>query len=187
MTDTFKKKIPNYLTYLRILAIPFVVASFYFEQRYWTIIGFFLFILASITDYFDGYLARKFKSTSTIGKMLDPIADKLLVAATLLMLAGFGKLGGYGLIAAVVILLRELLVSGLREYLSAIQIGLPVTRLAKWKTGFQMCAIPLLIIADITPEAWHIFDVGLYSLCVAACLTIITGYDYLRIGLKHLD
>lgn len=185
--QTFKQKIPNYLTFMRILVIPGVVASFSFPGILAAWVGCGLFIAASITDYFDGYLARKFKSTSSLGRIFDPIADKLLVAATLLMMAAYDRLGYTGLWPAVVILCREVLVSGLREFLAEIRIGLPVTRLAKWKTGIQMVAIPMLMVADFSPWFCYFGEAGEVLIWIAALLTVITGYDYLRAGLKHLD
>ena len=144
-------------------------------------------VLASVTDWFDGYLARKFKSTSSLGRVLDPIADKLLVSATLLMMAANDRLGYTGTFPAVIILCREVLVSGLREYLAGIRVGLPVTRLAKWKTGFQMTAIPMLMVADYSPWFCYFGEIGEVLFWISAILTMITGYDYLRSGLKHLD
>lgn len=190
MTDAFKKKIPNYLTFLRILAIPFVIASFYFEGVWWTWGGCAIFVLASVTDFFDGHLARKYGSTSSLGKMLDPIADKLLVSATLLCEAFFDRLGIFGdlgVLPAAIILLREVLVSGMREFLSGINIKLPVTRLAKWKTGIQMTAIPMLMVGHVPPACCCFNIIGSYLIWVAAILTVITGFDYFRAGLKHLD
>ena len=187
MTDEFKKRIPNYLTFLRILAIPFVIVSFYFPGVVWAWIGCAFFVAASVTDWFDGYLARTFKSTSSLGRMLDPIADKLLVSATLLMMASFDRLGYTGLLPAVIILCREVLVSGLREFLAGLNIGLPVTRLAKWKTGCQMTAIPMLMVADYSPWFCYFGEIGEVLIWISAVLTIMTGADYMRAGLKHLD
>lgn len=183
----FVQNLPNLLTFLRILVIPFVVAAFYFPGAVWAWTGCILFIIASVTDWFDGYLARKLKSTSSLGRVLDPIADKLLVAATLLMMAAYDRLGYTGLLPAVIILCREVLVSGLREFLAEIQVGMPVTRLAKWKTGFQMVAIPMLMVADFSPWFCYFGETGEVLLWIAAILTMITGYDYLRSGLKHLN
>ena len=185
--SSFMQKLPNYLTFMRILVIPGVVASFSFPGMLAAWIECGLFIAASVTDYFDGYLARKFKSTSSIGRIFDPIADKLLVAATLLMMAAYDRLGYTGLWPAIVILCREVLVSGLREFLAEIRVGLPVTRLAKWKTGIQMTAIPMLMVADFSPWFCYFGEVGEILIWIAALLTVITGYDYLRAGLKHLD
>lgn len=186
-SSPFMQKLPNYLTFMRILVIPGVVASFSFPGVFAAWVGCGLFIAASITDWFDGYLARKFKSTSSLGRIFDPIADKLLVAATLLMMAAYDRLGYTGLWPAVIILCREVLVSGLREFLAEIKIGLPVTHLAKWKTGIQMVSIPMLMVADYSPWFCYFGEVGEVLIWIAAFLTVITGYDYLRAGLKHLD
>lgn len=186
-SSPFMQKLPNYLTFLRILAIPFVVASFSFPGRFWAWFGFTVFVAASVTDFFDGYLARKFKSNSSLGRVLDPIADKLLVSATLLAMAAYDRLGYTGLWPAVIILCREILVSGLREFLAEIKVGMPVTRLAKWKTGFQMTAIPMLMVADFSPWFCYFGEIGEVLFWLAATLTVITGYDYLKAGLKHLD
>ena len=181
------QKLPNYLTFMRILVIPGVIASFSFPGVFAAWVGCGLFIAASVTDWFDGYLARKFKSTSSLGRIFDPIADKLLVASTLLMMAAYDRLGYTGLWPAVIILCREVLVSGLREFLAEIKIGLPVTHLAKWKTGIQMVSIPMLMVADYSPWFCYFGEVGEVLIWIAAVLTVITGYDYLRAGLKHLD
>ena len=149
-----------------------------------------LFSAAAITDYLDGRLSREMLQLSDFGRMLDPIADKLLVAATLMALLGFGHLPAYGIYPAIVIMLREILVSGLREYLAEIRVGLPVTKLAKWKTGFQMTALGLLLLggggARIIGLGWlHPGFIGGTLLWVAAVLTLITGWDYLNAGLRH--
>ena len=183
----FMQRLPNYLTFMRILVIPGVVASFSFPGMFAAWVGCGLFMAASITDWFDGYLARKFKSTSSLGRIFDPIADKLLVAATLLMMAAYDRLGYTGLWPAVIILCREVLVSGLREFLAEIKVGLPVTHLAKWKTGIQMVSIPMLMVADYSPWFCYFGEVGEVLIWIAAVLTVITGYDYLRAGLRHLD
>lgn len=186
-STSFMQKLPNYLTFMRILVIPGVIASFSFPGMFAAWVGCGLFMAASITDWFDGYLARKFKSTSSLGRIFDPIADKLLVAATLLMMAAYDRLGYTGLWPAVIILCREVLVSGLREFLAEIKVGLPVTHLAKWKTGIQMVSIPMLMVADYSPWFCYFGEVGEVLIWIAAVLTVITGYDYLRAGLKHLD
>ena len=149
-----------------------------------------VFGLAAITDYFDGKIARSRSQQSDLGRMLDPIADKLLVGAALMMLAGQSRLSDLGLYPAVVIMLREILVSGMREYLATLRIGLPVTRLAKWKTAFQMGALGTLLAGDTAAALLHIGFVpvsfiGETMLWVAAILTIITGWDYLRAGFRH--
>lgn len=183
MTQT---TLPNLLTIIRIALIPVVVVLFYFDRPLSNWIVASIFIIACITDYLDGYFARTLKQTSTFGTFLDPVADKLLVAATLLMLVGFGRIQGLSLIPAVVILCREILVSGLREFLAEARVSVPVTRLAKWKTAIQMTALTLLIIENIPGFFLPIAEIGTLGLWIAALLTLITGFDYLRAGLKHM-
>lgn len=178
--------VPNFLTIIRIALIPVVVGLFYFDRPLSNWIVASIFILACITDYLDGYFARTLKQTSNFGMFLDPVADKLLVAATLLMLVGFGRIQGFSLIPAVIILCREMLVSGLREFLAEARVSVPVTRLAKWKTTIQMIALTLLIIEDIPGFFLPIAIFGTIGLWAAALLTLITGFDYLRAGLKHM-
>ena len=185
-----KVNIPNLLTRLRIWAIPAIVATFFFEHPSWAWIGVTLFALAGITDYMDGYLARHLNQLSRFGRVLDPIADKLLVGSLLLMMAYTHRLGYYGIIPATIILCREILVSGLREFLAEIKVGCPVTRLAKWKTTCQMIAIPVLMVAEPKfsgglAEFWKFL--GSFALWGAAVLTIITGYDYWRSGRKYME
>ncbi len=184
--------IPNMLTYGRILTVPLIVLCFFIEGRLhstdfarWAALG--LFAAASITDFFDGYLARIWKQTSNIGRMLDPIADKLLVASVLLLLAADGTIAGWSLWAAITILCREILVSGLREYLAALKVSVPVTRIAKWKTTLQMLAIGFLLAGPAGEKVLpYTVLIGLTLLWVAAAITIYTGYDYFRAGLKHV-
>src|SRR5690606_8784096 len=185
--------LPNLLTYGRILAVPLVVLCFFLEGRLqssdfarWTALA--IFILASITDFFDGYLARIWKQTSNIGRMLDPIADKLLVATCLLLLAADTEhtIAGWSLWAAIVILCREILVSGLREYLATLQVSVPVTRLAKWKTTIQLFAIGFLLAGPAGDKIFPITtQTGIALLWISALVTLYTGYDYFRAGLKH--
>ncbi|MFD1746136.1 CDP-diacylglycerol--glycerol-3-phosphate 3-phosphatidyltransferase [Rhizobium helianthi] len=184
--------IPNLLTYARIVAVPIVVACFFVEGKLqssdvarWTALG--IFIVASITDYLDGYLARIWNQTSNIGRMLDPIADKLLVASVLLLMAADGTIAGWSLWAAITILCREILVSGLREYLAALKVAVPVTRIAKWKTTIQMVAIAFLL-AGPAGDKFGLYTtlLGIALLWIAAILTIYTGYDYFKAGLKHV-
>lgn len=183
MTQT---TLPNLLTIIRIALIPVVVGLFYFDRPTSNWILACIFVLACITDYLDGYFARTLKQTTRFGTFLDPVADKLLVAATLLMLVGFGRIQALSLIPAVVILCREILVSGLREFLAETNVPVPVTRLAKWKTGIQMTALTFLIIEDIPSCFLPITAIGTLGLWVAAVLTLMTGFDYLRAGLKHM-
>lgn len=178
--------LPNLLTFARIALVPVVVALFYFDRPISNWIAASIFILACVTDYLDGYFARALKQTTRFGVFLDPVADKLLVAATLLMLVGFGRIQGISLIPAVIILCREILVSGLREFLAEAHVSVPVTRLAKWKTGIQMTALSLLIIGDIPGFFLPLDMLGTIGLWVAAFFTLITGFDYLRAGLKHM-
>ena len=186
--------LPNMLTYGRILAVPLVVLCFFLEGRLqssdfarWSAL--LIFMLASVTDYLDGYLARAWQQTSNIGRMLDPIADKLLVATCLLLLAADTDrtIAGWSLWAAIIILCREILVSGLREYLAALKVSVPVTQLAKWKTAIQMVAIGFLLLGPagnkIVPY-WT--EVGIALLWVSAIVTLYTGYDYFRAGVKHI-
>jgi cardiolipin synthase (CMP-forming) len=179
--------LPNLLTISRIAVIPPMVGAFFLDKGWANIIACVLFVGASLTDFFDGYLARSWKQQSDIGRFLDPVADKLLVAAAILMLVGFDRLGGVQVLAALVILCREILVSGLREFLAELRVGVPVSRLAKWKTGIQMAAIALLLLGDSGPAWLAPDDVGAALLWLAAGLTLITGYDYLRDGLKHMS
>ena len=156
-------------------------------------ITFVLYCIVGITDYFDGYLARAQGLTSRLGQFLDPIADKIMVAAVLIMLISSRKanpvpeIEGLHIIAALVILLREIFVSGLREFLAPLNVSVPVSSLAKWKTTFQLVALGALILGGAFPAYFWVHQVGLISLWAAAVLTLVTGYDYLRIGLKHLD
>ena len=162
--------LPNLLTLSRILAIPLVVATFYLPGDYARWFGCALFSAAALTDWLDGHMARRWAQQSELGRFLDPIADKLLVSATLLMLTATGRLSSGAVLPALVILCREILVSGLREYLAELRVGMPVSRLAKWKTSIQMVAIGVLIVGNAGP----------------ALLTLVTGYDYLQSGLRHM-
>jgi len=176
----------NQLTLLRIAATPVIVALFYVESPLgnWLACG--LFTIAAATDFFDGYVARAWRQQSTLGQFLDPIADKLLVSATLLMLVGFGQIKGLVILPAVVILCREILVSGLREFLAEVRVGVPVSQLAKVKTVLQMVAIGFLIVGDAGPDWLPVRLIGDAGLWVAAVLTLVTGYDYLHAGLGHI-
>jgi cardiolipin synthase len=178
--------LPNLLTFARIGLIPVVVGLFYFDRPLSNWIAASFFIIACITDYLDGYFARALKQTTRFGIFLDPMADKLLIAATLLMLVGFGRIHGISLIPAVIILCREILVSGLREFLAEAHVSIPVTRLAKWKTTIQMMALTFLIIEAVPGFPLPIGDIGTVGLWIAALLTLMTGFDYLRAGLKHM-
>jgi CDP-diacylglycerol---glycerol-3-phosphate 3-phosphatidyltransferase len=179
--------LPNLLTMSRIAAIPVLVGLFYLESDLGAWIACAVFSVAAVTDFFDGYIARATKQQSAFGKFLDPVADKLIVAASLLMLAAFGGITGLVLLPAVVILCREILVSGLREYLAEVKVGVPVSQLAKWKTTIQMFAIAFLIVGDAGPAALPVREAGEWALWVAAVLTLITGFDYMRAGLRHIQ
>ena len=179
--------LPNILTYLRILAVPLVAACFYWPGDTGRWVAFGLFCFASITDYFDGYLARLWAQQSALGRMLDPIADKLLVAVSLLVLASERTISGWSLWAAVIILMREIFVSGLREFLAELKVSVPVTRLAKWKTTMQLAAIGVLLAGPAADKLVPgITEVGLFVLWTAALVTLYTGYDYLRAGVGYL-
>ncbi|MFT4004033.1 MAG: CDP-diacylglycerol--glycerol-3-phosphate 3-phosphatidyltransferase [Rhizobium sp.] len=184
--------IPNLLTYGRILCVPLIVLCFFIEGKLegsdfarW--VALWIFVIASITDFLDGYLARIWNQTSNIGRMLDPIADKLLVASILLLVAADGTIAGWSLWAAIIILCREILVSGLREYLAALKVSVPVTRIAKWKTTAQLVAIAFLLAGPAGDKVLpYTTEMGIALLWIAALLTIYTGYDYFRAGLKHI-
>jgi CDP-diacylglycerol--glycerol-3-phosphate 3-phosphatidyltransferase/cardiolipin synthase len=180
--------VPNLLTYGRILAIPAVVALLFWPREDWVRwIALAIYIIAAITDYFDGYLARAWHQQSASGRMLDPLADKLLIASCLLMLAADETISGFSLWAAIIILCREILVSGLREFLAELKVSVPVSNVAKWKTAAQLVAVGFLIAGPagevILPGTVLI---GLVLLWIAAVLTIYTGWDYLRSGIRHM-
>jgi len=178
--------LPNLLTLSRILAIPLVVATFYLAGDYARWFGCALFSAAALTDWLDGHMARRWAQPSELGRFLDPIADKLLVSATLFMLTTFGRLSAHAVLPALVILCREILVSGLREYLAGLRVGMPVSRLAKWKTLIQMVAIGVLIVGDAGPGFMPVTTIGGTLFWIAALLTLVTGYDYLLTGLRHM-
>jgi cardiolipin synthase (CMP-forming) len=182
--------LPNVLTLSRIAAIPLLVVLVALRMPAADLVACVVFSAAAITDYYDGKLARSRRQQSALGRMLDPIADKLLVGAALMMLVGQNRLSALALYPAIVIMLREILVSGLREYLAGIRIGLPVTRLAKWKTGFQMGALGTLLAGDTTAHLLHlgflpVSAIGETMLWAAAGLTLWTGWDYLTAGWRH--
>ncbi|MFN3462256.1 MAG: CDP-diacylglycerol--glycerol-3-phosphate 3-phosphatidyltransferase [Oceanibaculum sp.] len=187
--------LPNLLTLSRIAAIPGLVALLFFDAPLYRWLACGLFVLAAVTDYFDGYFARAMGQISAFGRFLDPIADKLFVAAALLMLVHAERVSELSVLAVLVILCREILVSGLREFLAGTAISLPVTWLAKWKTGIQMVAIGVLIVGDagnsvlnpLLPIVLPVQTIGEVLLWGAALLTLITGYDYLRAGIRHMQ
>lgn len=176
--------LPNLLTISRIVVIPVIFLSIYITTEVWSIFAAILFIVASITDYFDGYLARARNQTSAFGRLLDPIADKLLVASALIViLAKPGMVWTQlSFIPVIVILCREILVSGLREFLREVNVGMPVTRLAKWKTGFQMTALSMMLLRGV----WYWGGIGEFLLWIAGILTFITGYQYFQKSLEYI-
>ena len=178
----------NILTLSRILAVPILVALLWPVGGWFDFaLAFALYCLMGITDYFDGYVARATGTVSRLGIFLDPIADKIMVAAVIVMLMFIKTIDGLHIIAGLIILLREIFVSGLREFLAGLQISVPVSQLAKWKTTFQMIALGALILGGATPQWPWVHAVGIWSLWAAALLTLVTGWDYLRVGLKHMD
>ena len=184
--------LPNLLTLSRIVTVPLLVGLLWFPG--WTLgyaLGFALYCLMGITDYFDGYLARAQGTVSKLGQFLDPIADKIMIAAVIVMLVSTrheaASITGANVVAALIILLREIAVSGLREFLAGLSVSIPVSRLAKWKTTFQIVALGALILAGALPLFGWVKSVGIVSLWAAAALTLLTGWDYLRVGLKHMD
>ena len=180
--------LPNILTLSRILGVPLLVACLWWPG--WEIgyaLGFALYVLIAVTDYLDGYLARAQGTVSKLGIFLDPIADKIMVAAVILMLVATRDIAGWHVIAAIIILGREIMVSGLREFLGGLQVSVPVSQLAKWKTTLQLVALGALILAGALPFWPWVHTVGLVALWGAAALTLVTGWDYLRVGLKHMD
>lgn len=178
--------LPNLLTLSRIAVLPLLVGAFYLDSPWSNIVACAVFAGASLTDYLDGWLARTYQQTSSLGRFLDPVADKIMVAVALMMLVADARITGLMVLPALVILCREILVSGLREFLAELQVGLPVSRLAKWKTAIQMIAISFLLLGDAGPAWLPVTRIGEISLWLAAGLTLITGYDYLRAGLRHM-
>jgi CDP-diacylglycerol---glycerol-3-phosphate 3-phosphatidyltransferase len=185
--------LPNLLTLSRIFAVPILVFLLWRPQPVDYAITFVLYCIVGITDYFDGYLARAQGQISRLGQFLDPIADKIMVAAVLMMLISSRKanpvpeIAGLHIIPALVILLREIIVSGLREYLAPLNVSVPVSALAKWKTTLQLVSLGALILGGAVPQMPWVHDFGIICLWFAAGLTLVTGYDYLRIGIKHMD
>lgn len=180
--------LPNLLTLSRIVAVPLLVLLLWWPE--WAAgyaVAFAVYCLMGLTDYFDGYVARARGTVSKLGVFLDPIADKIMVAAVILILVHNRNITGLSVIAGLVILLREIAVSGLREFLAGLKVSMPVSQLAKWKTTLQLVSLGALILAGATP-AWALpAQVGLVSLWGAAVLTLITGWDYLRVGLRYMD
>ena len=185
-----KLQIPNILTIGRIIIVPIFVLTFFIPGFFGDLIPFFLFVIASFTDYLDGLLARLFKEESKLGELLDPIADKILVAAALILLVMNGVIKNYEVIAAIIILTREILISGLREFLAKGSITMQVTSLSKLKTFIQMIAIAILLTGEsgnkvINFQDYNAQTIGIILLWLSAFLTLYTGYDYLRRGIDH--
>ena len=183
-------KIPNYLTIGRIIIVPFFVITFYLPGFYGDIIPFALFVIASFTDFLDGLLARMYKEESKLGELLDPIADKIIVATALVLLVMNGTIINFEVIAAIIILIREIIISGLREFLAKVQVNMPVTSLAKFKTFIQMFSIAILLTGESGNQLvnfgdYNIHTIGIVLLWLAAFLTIYTGYDYVKKGIGH--
>ena len=179
--------LPNILTFFRIAILPVIIGLFFVPGAWaaWSALG--LYTLAGITDFLDGYLARKMKTESALGTFLDPISDKIFIASLLIALVGFDRLEGIWMIPAIIILIREFLIAGLREFLGPQNIQLPVSKLAKWKTTVQMIALGFLVVGNygdvILPRT---LDYGHWGITIAAILTVITGWSYLKAGLKHI-
>jgi len=185
-----KFKVPNYLTIGRIIIVPIFVFAYYLPGFYGDVIPFALFVIASFTDFLDGLLARMYKEESKLGELLDPIADKIIVATALILLVMDGTIKNYEVIAAIIILTREILVSGLREFLAGGKIKLPVSNLAKAKTFLQMFAISALLTGEtgnkiINFQDYNAQTIGIILLWLSAFLTLFTGYEYLRKGIDH--
>jgi cardiolipin synthase len=179
--------LPNNLTYGRLVAVPVVAGLLLWGGDAARWLALIVFILAAVTDFFDGYLARKWGQQSALGRMLDPIADKVLVAVILLVLAADRTISGGHIWAAIIILSREVLVSGLREFLAELRVSVPVTKVAKWKTTVQLVAIGFLIAGPAGDKIMpYVSDLGLAGLWIAAALTLYTGYDYFRAGIGHV-
>ena len=186
MAERAMPNLPNLLTLSRILLLPVILALLYYERQLgpfaaWSAFGIYVFV--ALTDFFDGWLARKWNQITPFGTFLDPIADKIFVGVMLVAFAGLDRLNGYWMIPALIIIAREFLVSGLREYLGPYNVKLPVTQLAKWKTTVQMLSIAFLIIGFALPGA---MDYGRWLLTFAAVLTVITARGYLKAGLDHM-
>lgn len=179
--------LPNLLTLSRIFVIPALIGTFFFVEGAagnWLSLG--LFAAAGITDFLDGYLARQWGIQTRLGRFLDPVADKLLVVAVILLLIAFDRIAGWTVLAAIVIVCREILVSGLREFLAEIRVGMPVSSLAKWKTTVQILALGFLLAGEAGDALLPSTTIGTWGLWIAAALTLYTGYDYLRAGLDHM-
>ena len=185
-----KLKIPNILTIGRIILVPILIGTFYLPGALGDWIPLFIFVLASFTDFLDGLLARLYKEESKLGELLDPIADKIIVASALVLLVMDKTIISYEVIAAIIILIREILISGLREFLAKVQVIMPVTNLAKFKTFTQMFAIAILLTGEsgnriINFEDYNAHSIGIIMLWIASFLTLYTGYDYVKKGIDY--
>ena len=178
--------LPNLLTLSRIVVIPAIIALMFFDGNVFRWVAFGLYATACVTDFFDGYAARQMGQVSRLGRFLDPIADKLLVASIILMLTANGDLQGIDVLPGLIILIREITVSGLREFLAELRVGVPVSGLAKWKTTIQMLALGFLLVGDASPALIPSEMIGLVLIWLAAALTVVTGFDYLRAGMRHM-
>ena len=181
------KQLPNILTVSRIILLPVLIGLFFIDERWAAWTALWIYIFCAVTDFLDGYLARKYGSTSSFGTFLDPISDKIMVVSVMMALAAFDRLDGIWIVPAIIILSREFMISGLREFLGPRNIKVPVSKLAKWKTTVQMVALGFLVIGDygdtVVPETLMI---GQILLSIAAVITIITGWNYLKVGFKHI-
>jgi CDP-diacylglycerol--glycerol-3-phosphate 3-phosphatidyltransferase len=178
--------IPNIITFIRIFLIPVILYLLFSENPNIVLIAGLLFIVSSVSDYFDGYLARTLNQSSKLGTLLDPIADKLLIASVIIVLVDTGVISNIHVVPAIIILLREIAISGLREFLAKLNTDMPVSKLAKYKTTFQMVSLSILIISlgfELNDLLWNI---GLITLWIAAIITILSGYNYMVKGLKHI-
>ena len=178
--------IPNIITFIRIFLIPIILYLLFSENPNIVLIAGLLFIVYSVSDYFDGYLARTLNQSSKLGTLLDPIADKLLIASVIVVLVDTGVISNIHVVPAIIILLREIAISGLREFLAKLNTDMPVSKLAKYKTTFQMVSLSILIISlgfELNDLLWNI---GLITLWVAAIITLLSGYNYMVKGLKHI-
>tara|TARA_B100000029_G_scaffold399741_1_gene398516 strand:- start:261 stop:830 length:570 start_codon:yes stop_codon:yes gene_type:complete len=185
-----KLKIPNILTIGRIILVPIFIGTFFLPGPMGDLIPFFIFVLASFTDFLDGLLARLYKEESKLGELLDPIADKIIVASALILLVMNDTIKEYEIIAAIIIMIREILISGLREFLAKVKVNMPVTNLAKLKTFIQMFAIATLLTGEsgnkiINFGNYDAHSIGIFLLWISAFLTVYTGYDYVRKGIHH--
>ena len=178
--------IPNIITFIRIFLIPIILYLLFSENPNIVLIAGLLFIVSSVSDYFDGYLARTLNQSSKLGTLLDPIADKLLIASVIVVLVDTGVISNIHVVPAIIILLREIAISGLREFLAKLNTDMPVSKLAKYKTTFQMVSLSILIISlgfELNDLLWNI---GLITLWIAAIITLLSGYYYMVKGLKHI-